>query len=398
MTKVKIFLKKIIEKGKEDWNYLKKRSIPLLLLALLVIILAGGISAFFFEKGALNEGLRIRSIGDAFWWTIVTLTTVGYGDKVPLTLGGRLIGVFLMFVGIGLVTLLTATVSSVFVEKKIREGKGLEIIKLKDHFVICGWHSNGEAVLEALIKATAPTPTQIVLINELGEEKINALKYKYEQIQIKFVKGDFTHEGTLRLAAIREAKAIVILSDISGNHSLEEADRRIVLATLAIKTINSRVKVCAEMLNPENEEHLRRANVDDIILSGKYNDFLLANAALSTGVLQATEDLLSFEGNVLSKVKMPAHLTGKTFKEAFDHFRKESGSLLIGTVREEKRIGLNDILTDDYSAIDQFIKRKFQESEEDYFKTQSGLKVNTNPCDDYQIKEDEMAIVITKGA
>ena len=78
----------------------------------------------------------------------------------------------------------------------------------------------------------------------------------------------------------------------------------------------------------------------------------MANAPLSTGVLQATEDLLSFEGNALSKVEMPAHLIGKTFKEAFDHFRKESKSLLIGTVREEKRIGLNDILTDDYSAID----------------------------------------------
>ncbi|MBU1486503.1 potassium channel family protein, partial [bacterium] len=118
MTKVKIFLKKLIEKAKGNWNYLKKRNILLLLLVLLLLILAGGTLAFFFEKG-VNEGLR--SLGDACWWAIVTLTTVGYGDKVPLTLGGRLVGVFLMFAGISLITLLTATVSSVFVEKKIRE-------------------------------------------------------------------------------------------------------------------------------------------------------------------------------------------------------------------------------------------------------------------------------------
>lgn len=393
MAKVKIFLQKLIEKVKENWKYLKKRNTPFLLLVLSVLILGGGTLAFIFERET-NEGLR--SIGDAIWWTIVTLTTVGYGDKVPFTIGGRLVGVFLMFVGVGLITLLTATVSSVFVEKRIREGKGLEIVKLKDHFIICGWHSNGEAVLETLIKAVTPAKSQIVLINELDEDRINVLRYKHEPTQIRFVNGDFTREEILQLAGIGQAKAVIILSDTSGNHSLEEADKRIVLATLAIKTLNSKVKVCAEILNPENEEHLRRANVDDIILNGKYNGFFLANAALSTGVLQATEDLLSFEGNVLSMVKMPTHLIGKTFKEAFDHLRKKSGALLIGTVREEKRIGLNDILTDDYSAIDQFIKRKFQESEEDYFKLQAGLKVNINPDDDYQIKEDEMAIVIAK--
>jgi len=183
--------------------------------------LAGSILAFLFEKEA-KEGL-IRSIGDAFWWAIVTLTTVGYGDKVPFTLGGRLIGVFLMFAGIALVTLLTAPVSSVFVEKKIREGKGLEVIKLKDHFVVCGWHSNGEAVIEALIKATAPTPAQIVLINELDEEKINALKYKYEQIRIKFVKGDFTHEFKLQAG-------LKVNTNPDDDYQIKEDEMAIVIA------------------------------------------------------------------------------------------------------------------------------------------------------------------------
>src|ERR1700730_4143556 len=69
-----------------------------------------------FEPG--NRGSTIQNFGDALWWAVVTVTTVGYGDKYPVSAGGRGVAVVLMLVGIGLIGVLTATVASFFVEEK----------------------------------------------------------------------------------------------------------------------------------------------------------------------------------------------------------------------------------------------------------------------------------------
>lgn len=60
-------------------------------------------------------------LGDGIWWALVTLTTVGYGDTVPATPFARIVGVLLMFVGIGFVAALTATVAARFIEEPTNE-------------------------------------------------------------------------------------------------------------------------------------------------------------------------------------------------------------------------------------------------------------------------------------
>ena len=64
-----------------------------------------------------TKGSNIHNYSDALWWAIVTVTTVGYGDRFPITGGGRTVAVILMLVGIGLIGVLTATVASVFIKE-----------------------------------------------------------------------------------------------------------------------------------------------------------------------------------------------------------------------------------------------------------------------------------------
>jgi len=71
---------------------------------------------FAFEQHA--PGATIHNFGDALWWSIVTVTTVGYGDKYPVTAGGRGVAVVLMITGIGLAGVLSATVASYFVGQR----------------------------------------------------------------------------------------------------------------------------------------------------------------------------------------------------------------------------------------------------------------------------------------
>jgi voltage-gated potassium channel len=76
-------------------------------------------------------GGEFGSLWDGVWWAVVTVTTVGYGDLYPTSIGGRLIGMLLMFVGIGFLSLLTAAVASRFVRQDT-EAEQSELIERLD--------------------------------------------------------------------------------------------------------------------------------------------------------------------------------------------------------------------------------------------------------------------------
>lgn len=89
-------------------------------IAILVIIFSS-IAILQFER--VPEG-NIKTAEDAVWWTYTTITTVGYGDKYPVTTEGRIVAVFLMTVGVGIFGTFTAYVASYFVASKENDKKG----------------------------------------------------------------------------------------------------------------------------------------------------------------------------------------------------------------------------------------------------------------------------------
>lgn len=96
-------------------SILKHHSLFRVLIAVVVTLFLGAWLVLLFEEKA--KGSNIHDYPDALWWAIVTVTTVGYGDRYPVTEGGRVVAVILMLVGIGLIGVLTATVASVFIKE-----------------------------------------------------------------------------------------------------------------------------------------------------------------------------------------------------------------------------------------------------------------------------------------
>lgn len=94
---------------------LKHHSLFRVLIAAAATLIVGAWLVLLFEENA--KGSNIHNYPDALWWAIVTVTTVGYGDRFPTTGGGRAVAVILMLVGIGLIGVLTATVASVFIKE-----------------------------------------------------------------------------------------------------------------------------------------------------------------------------------------------------------------------------------------------------------------------------------------
>jgi voltage-gated potassium channel len=94
---------------------LRHHSLFRVLVAAAATLVLGAWLVLLFEDNA--KGSNIHSYPDALWWAIVTVTTVGYGDRYPISGGGRAVAVILMMLGIGLIGVLTATVASVFVKE-----------------------------------------------------------------------------------------------------------------------------------------------------------------------------------------------------------------------------------------------------------------------------------------
>jgi voltage-gated potassium channel len=100
---------------------LKHHSLFRVLIAVAATLFLGAWLVLLFEEKA--KGSNIHDYPDALWWAIVTVTTVGYGDRYPVTEGGRVVAVILMLVGIGLIGVLTATVASVFIKEHTDDTK-----------------------------------------------------------------------------------------------------------------------------------------------------------------------------------------------------------------------------------------------------------------------------------
>ena len=234
-------------------------------IGLFVTMIFGGFVLQWLETGDISKG------NNPFWWAIVTMTTVGYGDFSPETTEGRLFAVFIMFAGITLVSLLTASISSIFVAQKIREGKGLEKLNLDNHIVLCGWNINADKLINSIYELKSDNKNfDLVLVNELSEEDITQLKSKFAKIRIHFVAGDFTQEETLHRASITTSNSVIVIPNNLNNDN-ESHDEKTIFATLTIKSIDSSIRVVAYILDRENLTHIKRAEADEVVVSDDFS-------------------------------------------------------------------------------------------------------------------------------
>ena len=183
---------------------------------------------------------QFNHIGNALWWTIVTMTTVGYGDMTPTTGLGRFFAIIIMLSGIALIAIVTGTISSIFTSKRIMEDRGLEKITLNNHIVICGWNKNAINIIENLINNNKTL--NFVLINEEPENNMNSILSKFEQV--KYVKGDYALDSILLNASIKNADHAIILSN-----SEKYNDDKTIIASLTMKNLNKKIRIIADLFD-----------------------------------------------------------------------------------------------------------------------------------------------------
>jgi voltage-gated potassium channel len=375
------------------WSRTPFGKLTLLIFGLLILATTG---FWFFESGP--DG-NVRDAFGAFWWAVVTLTTVGYGDMVPATAGGKIMGVVVMVCGIGLVSTLTGNLASMLVEHKARKRKGLLKVNLTKHVIIVGWSDFGLELVQALRDngVLGPGDTHLVLVNSLGTEERESLAQRLDMGEhLHFVWGEVTQEATLLKARPDRASVVYLLSQTTDKPA-KDADQESLYAALALRELAPQVPLYGEVALPENRKHLLRAGVNEILVHGQLTSLVLGLMGANPSMWTLLQEMLGMRGHNHMEFKP---LTGD--EKALDwgglmaRFR-EDGRLPLALCQMSRQLSLEDVL-DDGSALDRFILELFESSGQETRIGDTGPRVLANPSDSEKLDQFDAVLFLKPGA
>jgi len=232
-------------------NVLTSKRFELYTLAIFVgfLIFIGSVAIYLFESHA--EGGQIKNLFDGVYWSIVTLSTVGYGDIAPHTTGGRLVAIVLIFSGLGVLSFFTSIMVSGFSEKMydLRENRTYaEIKRYNDFVILCGFGRVGQHIAKQLAK----DKLKFVIIDALEANIVRAKEWGYTAIH-----ADASKNGVLQSAGINNGASSVLCTT--------DDDVINVYITLTARHLNLQVNIISRANNIDNVKKLYQAGANNVI-------------------------------------------------------------------------------------------------------------------------------------
>lgn len=258
----------------------RERSWELGMVALLFLgVLTFSSFSIFILEADVNP--QIHTLGDAFWWAIVTITTVGYGDVVALTGPGKFLSGGVMLSGLAFLAFSTSLIASALTDKllTLKEKKMVDAIsRLKRHYVVCGFGQVGEAVADELAAAHAP----FVVLDRDPERAEQAAKKGYAAYV-----GNAVSEEDLEAVRLDEARGLV-------SAMASEVDN--VYTVLTAREMNPTIHIVARAASEEARKKLLRVGANRVVYPAAAGSRQMAHVLLRPTASDFVEVAMSAAG------------------------------------------------------------------------------------------------------
>jgi voltage-gated potassium channel len=258
---------------------------------------------------------------DAFYMTIITVATVGYGEVAPLSQAGKLFTAFLIITSFGTFAYAVSSITKFVIDGEFNEffknrKLNATIDKISDHVIICGYGRNGRQAAQVLKKHNK----RFVVI-ENSAALTSTLNHKFSELVIT---GDSTQDEVLIKAGILRAKAIITTLPVDADN---------LFIVLSARNLNKNLTIISRASEDNSDTKLKIAGANNVIMPDKVGGAHMASLVMKPDVMEFIDHITAEGGDNISLEeisfeRIPDELKNKTLKDL--EIRNRSGANIIG--------------------------------------------------------------------
>ncbi|BCD68205.1 potassium channel protein [Nitratiruptor sp. YY09-18] len=302
----------------------KKTELFTLLLLVTFTVLVSGISIYVFEE---HVNPNIKTLFDSFYWALVTISTVGYGDISPVTHEGRTITLIIILIGVGLISFATSIIVSAFSERleDLKENRVYhKIHKLEEFYILCGY-----------------THMAKLVARRLSQENIDFIIVDYDSDAVE----EARNEGYLAIqkdATKHETFKKIDFDKVAAVMALTDSDMHNIYICLNIRSFSKNVFIIARTIDQNSQKKLSLAGANYLV-SPYVTAGLFASKIIDQPIaIEAMNDILIARKNALCEqieVLRGSMLDGAKVEDlALDKYKL----ILLGVVRINEQEKVSD--------------------------------------------------------